>query len=132
MYCRKIALAAVVCLVAKTNNTSNAAYNTEAMAVTRFSPKPSCRVKMATATAASSERPNDNSSPDRLVHLMKRPPVLQSTAAATTNRSGGNLEESFKTRGQLFSSLALIDFRYLPNTPFHGGMTIETAPSAWA
>ena len=54
----------------------------------RFSPKPSRRVKIATVIAASSERPKESSRPERLVHLIKRPPVLQIIAAARTSSNG--------------------------------------------
>jgi hypothetical protein len=44
-------------------------------------PKPSRLVKNATVKIAKRERQNDSSSPASVVHLMNRPPVLQSSAA---------------------------------------------------
>jgi len=64
--------------------------------VTLFSPKPSRRVKIATVMAANSERPKESSSPESEVHLMKSPPVLHSTAAATTKSRGETLAEFFR------------------------------------
>ncbi len=43
---------------------------------------------MATVIAANNERQNESSRPEREVHLMKSPPVLQSKAAAKTKSSG--------------------------------------------
>ncbi len=54
----------------------------------RFRPNPSRRVKSATVIAARSERPKDSSRPESVVHLMKRPPVLQMIAAAKTSKRG--------------------------------------------
>ena len=54
----------------------------------RFNPNPSRRVKSATVIAARSERPKDSSRPESVVHLMKRPPVLQMIAAAKTSKRG--------------------------------------------
>lgn len=87
-----MALAAVVALVASTKSSSKAAYSREANAVTGFKPKPSRLVKIATVTAANRDRPNESSSPEIEVHLMKRPPVLQIMAAAKTSRSGESKE----------------------------------------
>src|SRR5882762_4164344 len=59
----------------------------------RFRPKPSRLVKIATVTAASNERPKESCSAEIEVHLIKRPPVLHNTAAATTYNSGENFVE---------------------------------------
>src|SRR6185436_8901106 len=56
-----------------------------------FMPKPSRRVKMMIVIAASRDRPNESSNAERLVALMKRPPVLHRMAAPTTRRSGEEL-----------------------------------------
>jgi hypothetical protein len=48
-------------------------------------------VNRATVRAARSERPNESSNAESVVHLMKRPPVLHKSAAATTSRIGETL-----------------------------------------
>src|SRR5687768_11005535 len=83
-----MALAAVVSFVASTKSKSSAAYSTEAIRVMRFKPNPSRRVNKATVIAARNERPNESSRPESVVHLMKRPPVLQMIAAARTSKRG--------------------------------------------
>ena len=60
----------------------------DATAVSRFRPKPSCRVRKATVSIARNERQNESSRPERSFHLMKSPPVLQRKAAAKTKSRG--------------------------------------------
>jgi hypothetical protein len=66
----------------------SAEYSNEAAAVSRFSPNPSRRVTSATVTNAKNERRQESATPESEVHLIKRPPVLQSSAAATTKSNG--------------------------------------------
>src|SRR6185436_1330724 len=46
---------------------------------------------MTMVIAASRDRPNESSNAERVVALMKRPPVLQRMAAPTTRRRGDEL-----------------------------------------
>lgn len=113
----------------------------------RLKPNPSRRVKSATVAAASSERPNESSSAESVVHLMKRPPVLHSRAATTTRKSGDEplragrefaarcFDNGAFSNYDSFSTLPPVPFwarRNLPKTRFQGGMTMETAPVACA
>src|ERR1044072_8553674 len=88
VYCRKIALAAVVAFVERTKSTSNTSKATDAIAEILFRPKPSRLVRIATVIIANSERQNESSSPVSVFHLMNKPPELQRNAAAKTERSG--------------------------------------------
>src|SRR3954452_13410055 len=121
VYCRKIALAAVVAFVDRTKSTSNTAYRIEAIAATLFRPKPSRLVRIAMVSIANKERQNESSSPVSVFHLMNRPPVLQRNAAAKT-----------KSRGELriFTNFQRGFFKYFPKTPFHGGITTAGATCA--
>ena len=73
--------------------------------MTGFNPNPSRLVKIATVTAASSDRPNESSRPEIEVHLMKRPPVLQIMAAAKTSRSGESREAEYLANTRFASAL---------------------------
>src|SRR5205085_1139361 len=59
------------------------------MSVTAFMRKPSRLVSSATVSAASRERPKESSSAPSGVALMKSPPVLHRSAAASMKRTGG-------------------------------------------
>ena len=84
-------------MVAKTKRRSNAAYSTEATAVRRLIPKPSCLVNRATVIAANRERPKESSRPESVVHLMKSPPVLQRRAAASTKKRAEDFADLVKS-----------------------------------
>src|SRR3569832_4162 len=116
VYCRKIALAAVVAFVDRTKSTSNTAYRIEAIAETPLSPNPSRLVRIATVSIANKERQNESSSPVSVFHLMNSPPVLHKNAAAKTKRRGDL---------RIFTDFQRGFFKYLPKTPFHGGITID-------
>src|SRR2546423_4226494 len=60
----------------------------EVIALMRFMPKPSRRVKIAMTIAARNERPKEIPNAERCVALMKRPPVLHRIAAPSTSNRG--------------------------------------------
>src|SRR4051812_500268 len=66
---------------------------------------------MATVRAASSERPNESSKAESVVHLIKRPPVLQSRAANRTSRIGETLKRS-RTLAPLLALICCAAFSF--------------------
>ena len=145
VYCRKIAFAAVVSLVARTKSRSSAAYriaaqSCDAVQTKAFAPGEDCN----------RDRGEEGAS-EREFKSGKSCPFDEEAAGAPDNRRcqdqqqrriGGFGEIAgqdlwgvsvrlwvYWTASSLSRSCSL---RYLPNTPFQGGMTIETAPCAWA
>lgn len=89
VYWRKIAFAAVVCLVAQTNRNSRIAYITDVMAPNRSIFNPLFRVRTRTVTAAKKDRKNVSWYASREVSFISTPPVLHIRTAINTSTCGG-------------------------------------------
>jgi hypothetical protein len=84
VYCRKIALAAVVVFVAITKRIKTAAYKIALIKVKPLAWKTSFLKITANTIAAKTHLKKESSIASRVISLMNKPPVLHKMAAAKT------------------------------------------------